>query len=105
MQGVRQSTQLFIYSRRHEIRAAAGDFDMCVDRANSRNVHMWGCHSGGGNQFWTFDDATGAVKDDNGVYCLHVEKLPFLGKSPFTLTTKTCDGSAAQLWEFVKDES
>ena len=102
---MRQSTQLFIYSRRNEIRAAAGDYDMCVDRANSRDVHMWGCHSGGGNQFWTYDQATGAVTDDNKAYCLHVEKQPFQGKSPFTLTTKPCDRSAAQQWEFIKDTS
>ena len=25
---------------------SANDYDMCVDRANSRNVHIWGCHSG-----------------------------------------------------------
>ena len=98
---------------------SANDYDMCVDRANSRNVHIWGCHSGeashhitshhitshhtitshhititshhitsyqtptgGGNQFWQYNEAKAQVQDDTGTYCLEVKREPFQGCVP-----------------------
>lgn len=87
-------TQMFIYTKQNEIRVNAGDFDMCLDRANSANVHIWGCHSGKGNQFFKWDKTSGHIVDEGGNNCVQVRK----SGDRYELSTAVCSDKQEMTW-------
>ena len=93
-------TQLFILSTSHDIRIQTNDFENCLDRANTNQVQVWGCHGGGGNQYWKWDRSTGRI----GGYTECVEVIESrTSRGSYALETVMCvPNKPEQKWDIGK---
>jgi polypeptide N-acetylgalactosaminyltransferase len=94
-------TQTFYITAHNEVRLATADFGKCLDRANANTgLAIYGCHGGGGNQMFRWDETTGHLEDPTQNTCLTVEAA---ADGRFTLRTEPCASptNTFQEWRVV----